>query len=298
MVFDIQRMSIHDGPGIRTTVFLKGCPLECLWCHNPEGRDGRPQLAFTPALCIGCGFCFERCPNAGHILEDGEHRLNRDACAECFACTEQCYSDALEVVGKEMSADDVLDEVQKDRPFYEESGGGMTLSGGEPLVQFDFAEALLLGARDRALHTCVETSAFVDTARLVSLVPTVDLFLVDWKETDPERHRTHTGQSCDLILENLRALDEHGAAIILRCPIIPGLNLRSDHLRGIVDVSRSLDHCQAVHIMGHHRLGEGKRARLGLEPRTDTPFPDMTREEAERVATRVRQLGGENVSTG
>lgn len=295
MVFDVQRMSIHDGPGIRTTVFLKGCPLSCVWCHNPEGRERRPQLAFTPMLCIGCELCFQRCPQGAHVMIDGEHRLLRDRCIECFACAEECYSGALEIVGREWSVAEVLAEVVKDKPFYEESGGGMTVSGGEPLAQFEFAKHLLLGAKERGLHTCVETCGHVPTGPLEDLVPLVDLFLFDCKETDPERHLEYTGHSNEQILRNLRFLDEHGAAIILRCPIVPGVNLRDDHLRGIVSLARSLKNCQAIHVIGYHALGDAKRTRLG-EQEEQPPFPNMTRQEVEAVVAQIRELGGENVS--
>jgi len=297
MVFDIQRMSIHDGPGIRTTVFLKGCPLSCLWCHNPEGRETRPQLAFTPALCIGCGFCFQRCPQGAHVMAEDAHRLDRESCIECFGCAEECYSNALEIVGKEQSVAEVLAEVVKDRPFYEESGGGMTLSGGEPLIQFEFAHALLAGAKARALHTCVETCGLATAEQLEALLPHVDLFLFDYKETDAERHREFTGHSNKKILANLRVLDDGGAAIVLRCPVVPGLNLRDDHLRGIAGVARSLNHCQGVHIMGHHALGEAKHARLGTAD-GQSRFPNMSPEDTEAVVAKVRDFGGGNVTSG
>ena len=297
IVFDVQRTSIHDGPGIRTTVFLKGCPLSCLWCHNPEGREARPQLAFTPSLCIGCGLCFDRCPQGAHVMVDNAHQVDRTRCVECFACVEECYSNALESVGKEQSVAEVLAEVVKDRPFYEESGGGVTLSGGEPLMQFEFARVLLVGAKARAIDTCVETCGFVSAERLAALVPHVDLFLFDYKETDPERHRRFTGHSNERILANLRVLDDYGAAIVLRCPIVPGLNLRDDHLRGIAAVAGSLGHCQGIHIMGHHALGEAKRHRLGTaqgQPR----FPDMSREQVQAVVAKVRDFGGKRVTPG
>ena len=296
-VFDIQRMSIHDGPGIRTTVFLKGCPLECLWCHNPEGRDSRRQLAFTPALCIGCGFCFRRCPHDVHVMEDGEHRLARDRCAECFACVEECYSNALEIVGREMTVAEVIGEVLKDRVFYEESGGGITLSGGEPLMQFPFATALLRQAKAEGLHTCVETCGFAPNAHLEALIPWVDLFLFDYKETESERHKDYTEQDNRAILDNLRFIDRRGGATILRCPIVPGVNLREDHLEGIVAVSRGLRHCRGIDIIGYHPLGESKRTRLGLPPAPETlEFASMSQEEVETVAARVRALGGKNVT--
>ena len=297
VVFDIQRMSIHDGPGIRTTVFLKGCPLQCRWCHNPEGRDGRPQLAFTPSLCIGCGYCFAQCPEDAHINIDGKHRLLRDRCRACFACANECYAKALEVIGNECSAVEVMDEVVRDKPFYDESGGGMTLSGGEPLAQPAFATALLEGARAAGLHTCVETCGFVPPEVLDRLDGLVDLFLFDLKETDPERHRTLTGVDSALILSNLRMIDAAGAPLLLRCPIVPGANLRDDHLQGIVDVAGALRHCRGVHLMAHHRLGESKRARLGL-PEPKDSFRDMPRDEALALVQRLGELGLENAELG
>ena len=296
-VFDIQRMSIHDGPGIRTTVFLKGCPLRCAWCHNPEGYERRPQLAFSPALCIGCGYCFEHCPNGAHAMRADAHHLDRAKCAECFACAEECYSGALEVVGQELTVTEVLEEVLKDRAFYEGSGGGMTISGGEPLAQFDFTRRLLALAKSEGIHTCVETSGFASAEHIEGIADTVDLFLYDWKETDPERHRACTGQSNESILRNLRLLDDRGAAIVLRCPIVPGLNLRDDHLQGIAQIARSLKHCQGVNVMGHHGLGEAKRSRFGGVSR-DTPFTDMRPEEIESVIARLQAMGVADVTAG
>ena len=296
-IFDIQRMSIHDGPGIRTTVFMKGCPLRCLWCHNPEGRLAQPQLAFTRALCIGCGYCFKHCPNGAHVIEGGKHALLRDLCAGCFACVEECYSNALERVGREMNVREVITEVVKDRVFYDESGGGMTLSGGEPAAQFLFTKAILEAARADGIHTCIETSGFGPRGHFLGLAPLVDLFLFDYKETDAERHEAYAGFPNDGLLDNLRLIDAQGAPTILRCPIIPTVNLREDHLQGIVAVQRSLDNCQGIHIVGYHPLGESKRERLGLnaEEIGARRFPGITPEEIQAVVTRLTELGATNV---
>ncbi len=294
MIFDIQRMSIHDGPGIRTTVFLKGCPLHCAWCHNPEGMRAQPELAFTPSLCIGCGYCFRECERGGHAMVDGRHHLEREQCVACFDCAEECYSGALETVGREISVAEVIDEVKKDRIFYNESGGGVTLSGGEPLAQPAFTRAILEAAAREGIHTCVETSGFGPREPIEAIVPYTRLFLFDYKETSPERHIQSTGCSNETILANLRYLDSCGAAIILRCPIVPGVNLRDDHLEGIAAIARSLDHCEAIHLMGYHALGEAKRARFG-SGETGEVAHGMTREEVEAVAEHVRALGGQNV---
>jgi pyruvate formate lyase activating enzyme len=271
MIFDIQRFSIHDGPGIRTTVFFKGCPLNCLWCHNPESKTIRPQLSFKPELCIGCGACFQHCPRSVHRLEAEQHRLERDRCTACGVCTETCYAEALELVGRRVDAEDVIREVLKDKPFYETSGGGMTLSGGEPLMQLDFTLSLLQRAREEHLHTAIETCGYAAWEEIEPLLPLTDLFLYDIKETNPEKHRVFTGVSNERIRENLKKLHDAGSRIVVRLPLIPGLNDRESHFQGIAELARELKRVDGFDIMPYHRLGESKLARLGL---TDTGRPD------------------------
>jgi pyruvate formate lyase activating enzyme len=307
-IFEIQRFSIHDGPGIRTTVFMKGCPMRCIWCHNPEGISSKPDLSFLPEKCIGCGACFRLCRNEAHRIEErpspdpqkaGQtlqvHVLDRTRCVVCGACTTECYAKALELAGREVTVDEVIGEVVRDRPFYETSGGGLTLSGGEPLFQIDFAEALLRRAKEEGLHCCMETCGFGEWGRLERLLPLVDLFLYDLKETDPDHHAEFTGVSNDLILRNLRALHERGATIRLRCPIIPGCNDRDEHFAGIASLAGELPNLEGVELMPYHRLGESKVGRFGFD-RTGRPTPESPANGAvsgwnESLRRRLREAG-------
>jgi glycyl-radical enzyme activating protein len=287
MVFDIQKFSLHDGPGIRTTVFLKGCPLRCLWCHNPEAHEAGPEISFIPSKCVGCGVCVQACPQNGHaIASDGTHSFHRTRCRRCGACTETCYAKALESIGGEMSVAAVLTDVEKDKPFYATSGGGMTVSGGEPLFQFDFTLALLQEAKRHGLHTCIETCGFAPFERLERLVPVVDLFLYDYKETDPARHREYTGVPPEVIVDNLVRLDRLGAKSILRCPIIPGLNARDDHFAGIAALANRLRNLGEIHLMPYHPLGHPKSARLGKQ----APMEGSAAPEPETVVAWVAKV--------
>ncbi len=267
-ITEVQRFSIHDGPGIRTTVFFKGCPLRCWWCHNPETQDGGPELAFTASKCIACGECVKVCPQRQG--PDGDTRdisINRAKCTVCGACAQACPASAREIVGREVGIDEVIREVDRDRPFYRQSGGGMTLSGGEPLLQADFAIGLLQAAKTISLHTCIETCAQVPPDVLDRALPLVDLFLCDFKETDCQRHRNWTGQGNDRILANLRHLHAAGANMRLRCPVIPGLNDRDDHFAGIAALAREVSGIEGVELMPYHQLGESKMERFGITAR-------------------------------
>lgn len=273
-VFNIQKFSINDGPGIRTTVFLKGCMLDCLWCHNPESKCPDPQLLLSARRCIGCGMCVQTCPSQLHAFSESGHQIDRAHCKLCGACVSACVG-AIEMCGKEMTVDEILAEVMKDEVFYAHSGGGMTVSGGEPLLQPAFTLALLQAAKEKGLHTCIETSGFADWSDLEPLLPVVDLFLWDVKETDSALHEQFTGVPNDLILANLRRLDAAGAQIVLRCPLIPGCNDRPAHLSGIAQLANSLQNVQRIDVEPYHPLGKSKSEGIGVEyVLGDLSFPE------------------------
>ena len=271
IVFDIEKFAVHDGPGIRTVIFIKGCPLHCRWCHNPESQSFGPELLFDPGKCTMCGKCVSVCPQHCHDIADGKHSFNRTDCVHCGKCTEFCPAEALKAVGRKMSVSEVMTEVEKDRVFYQNSGGGITLSGGEPLAHFDFSSALLKAAQNAGLHTAVETCGFAPWERINELLPLVDLWLWDVKAV-PEKHEDLTGVPAEPILENLKKLDQSGASIILRCPLVPGINDEDAALHHIADLANGLKNVQRIDLEPYHPMGEGKSRDLGREDVFHAPF--------------------------
>lgn len=277
IVFDIQKFSIHDGPGIRTTVFLKGCPLRCVWCHNPESWRPEPELLFTAARCTGCRRCAEVCPAGVHAFTaDGRHELDRAACVRCGKCVEQCPAEALELCGRSLTVEEVMAEVRKDRVFYENSGGGMTLSGGEPMMRPEFTFALLNAAKKEGIRTALESCGFAPQEEFERILPVTDLFLFDIKTMDEAKHLRLTGRDNRLILSNLEFLSGAGAEIVLRCPLVPGLNDTPGELARIGELAERLPAVREVQVEPYHPLGVSKSERLGRKPAYSAGFaPEM-----------------------
>jgi len=288
-VFDIKRFSIHDGPGIRTTVFLKGCPLSCWWCHNPEGQSPGPELVLRANRCIGCGACVEACPNGAIFSQNGLLRTDRGKCTLCGSCVEVCYTGAREIAGQVMTVEEVMAEIERDVPFYDGSGGGVTFSGGEPLLQRDFLLDLLRACRQRNVHTAVDTSGLAPPETVERVGELADLFLYDLKLMDEERHRRYTGVSNRLILENLRALAGQGRRVILRVPVVPGINDDDGNVRRIGELAAELGLDQ-VCLLPYHHTGADKYRRLGkdyLLPEVRPP----SEERMEELAQVLRAFG-------
>jgi len=262
IVFDIKKFSIHDGPGIRTTVFFKGCPLSCWWCHNPEGQAPKPELMLWASRCIRCGACLEVCDQGAISRDDDVVSTDREKCVLSGACVEVCYAEAREIVGQEMTVAQVMAEIERDIPFYDQSGGGVTFSGGEPLLQRDFLLALLRACKERAIHTSVDTCGFATWETVDSMRKHVDLFLYDLKLMDDARHRKFTGVSNELILKNLQRLSAQGHDIFLRVPIIPGINDDAENIRQIGTFAAALPHLNRVDILPYHRAAAEKYHRL------------------------------------
>jgi len=293
IIFDIKRYALHDGPGIRTTVFFKGCPLSCWWCHNPESQDFHPEVILRAQRCARCAACVAACPQGAITLpaEDGRGPItDRAACTACWQCVQACFSGARQLVGQEVSVRALMTEILRDRSFFDESGGGVTFSGGEPLSQPRFLAAVLRACRQEEIHTAVDTSGYAPWTVFDALRHDVDLFLYDLKIFDAQRHRRYTGVSNELILENLTRLARLGHAIYVRVPVIPGINDDEDNLRQIAAFVAGQPGIQRLDILPYHPSAAAKYA--GLErsyPLADTNMP--AGERMEEIALFMRQYG-------
>lgn len=265
VVFDIQHFSMDDGPGIRTSVFLKGCSLHCLWCHNPEGMSREKQLFWSQTLCVSCGRCLESGCACHGTDENGKHILDHAGCTACGKCVIYCQRDALRIVGREMTVEQVADEVCKDILFYTD-GGGMTLSGGEPMLQPAFSTALLREVKSRGINTCMETSGFCREEDILQAAEFTDLFYFDIKITDGHIHRELTGVDNKGILSNLARLSGKGSSIVLRCPVIPGKNDSPENLIAVAKLAQNLKGVMEIHLLPYHTMGLDKYPAVGLTP--------------------------------
>lgn len=259
-ISDIQRFCMHDGPGVRTTVFFKGCPLRCVWCHNPETKNAKSELLFYSAKCIGCRIC-ESCENGVHNFAN-THIVSHNLCLACGTCAKNCPTGALELSGSDMSAEEVFAEVIKDKAFYGDNGG-ITLSGGEPLMQAKEAAELLRMCKDSKISTVIETSGYFEPSVLKEIVPLCDLFLWDVKDTVRERHKKYTGADNVQILENLRLADGLGAKTRLRLILVNGVNTDAEHYNAVANIVQSLNGCEGVEFLPYHSYGASKSIALG-----------------------------------
>ncbi len=276
-IFNIQRFSTHDGPGIRTTVFFSGCPMRCYWCQNPESQTLEPVLMHNESLCVGCGCCAEACKYGAIEMENGIARIDREKCVKCFECAKVCLHDSLTVSGRVVSVGEVMDEILKDRMQYLSSGGGVTLSGGEAAMQTDFAVALLEECKKKYIHTALETCGYIPEDKLTRLIPLVDLFFYDIKTMDSEKHKAGTGFGNELILRNAEIIASSGKEMHIRMPLIPGFNDSPEDVLALRDyvvntLGRELEN---VELLKYNPLGEVKYSRLGMispphgEPQSD-----------------------------
>ena len=299
-VFNIQRFSISDGPGIRTTVFMKGCNMRCFWCHNPESQELHPQIQLFPQKCIGCLKCVKICPHHAQLFEQGKRIYLRSLCVNCGKCAEVCNSQALVLIGKEMTVSEVMEKVTRDLPFYKISKGGVTFSGGEPLEQADFLRALLIECKKQNIHTAVDTAGNVSWEEFEKIIQYTDLFLYDIKCMDNEKHKQATGAENIRILENLRLIQSAGFQneIWIRIPIIPGINDNEEEAKKVVNFIREFKGISKIDLLPFHKMGKEKYESLGMEYKAEELLP-VSEDVLEKLVQIYRKNGFDaNIESG
>ena len=288
IVFDIQRYSIYDGPGIRTLIFLKGCPLTCIWCQNPEGQKRSIEIGYNPNKCIICRECVKICPTKSIDL-DSKWAIDRKTCSLCGKCAEVCYSEAMVIFGKKLTVEEVIEEIEKDKPFYAETDGGITLSGGEPTMQLEFAQKILEESKKRGISTAIETSGYFKWTDFRTLLPFLDWVLFDLKIIDEKAHRKFCGQSNKIILQNARNLAEVFSNIIFRMPIIPGINNNERNVQLTCQLVKKQGK-KEIYLIPYHKMGYMKYQMLGRHPQ-DTHIELVTDSSNAVIRTIVEREG-------
>ena len=277
ILLDPKRFAVHDGPGVRTTFFTKGCPLSCRWCHNPESINPEIELAYMAHKCINCGECDAQCSNSAHIIKGGEHVFDVARCKKCMNCVESCLGKALKIYGRRVSVAQALEIALEDIDFYNESGGGVTVSGGEPLMQSDFTLSFLAELKKHNIHTALDTSCFAAQSKVAAALEVTDLFLVDFKVFDTARHRLLTGQGNEVIKSNLEYLARNNADIEIRIPLVPGYNSDDENIRATAEYLSSLE-IKQVKLLAYHDMARSKYQalnRVDTMPHCEMPTESM-----------------------